>query len=445
MKLSKILSPLMASILCLALASCSGGVTPDARDDPEGDVLSTGVPNIDGEIGGRGDSWAGEGEALRYGYDADACCIDGGAYPYEGIIPEMTMPGVSDGIYPPYGDQWEYKSGTLTAGEWRDNKNWSDWLPKLASVEWTAIAGNWGIPVKNRVAVRVLNQETPVKSADVLLLDDSGKALWRAVTDHEGFAYLFWYESGGGQNYPSAPAAVRASAAGVTTDAAYAGQESVELQLKAENPVKKLDLMFVVDTTGSMSDELEYLKAELEDVVTRAAGASGAQVRSSVNFYRDEGDEYVVRYFGFKDDVAETLANIKAQSANGGGDYPEAVHTALHNAVYDHAWDEGDSVKLMFLLLDAPPHDNAEVKESLIKTVERAAEMGIRIIPVMSSGTDTVCEVLFRGIAALTGGTYVFLTNDSGVGYGHAEQNVGDFSVEQLNDLMVRVISEYCS
>jgi hypothetical protein len=48
-----------------------------------------------------------------------------------------------------------------------------------------------------------------------------------------------------------------------------------------------------------------------------------------------------------------------------------------------------------------------------------------------------------RYFAILTGGTYVFLTDDSGVGAHHVISSVGEFQVEALNDLMVRLIAKY--
>ena len=41
-----------------------------------------------------------------------------------------------------------------------------------------------------------------------------------------------------------------------------------------------------------------------------------------------------------------------------------------------------------------------------------------------------------------TNGTYVFLTDDSGVGDSHLEPIVGDYEVELLHDIIVRIISE---
>ncbi len=474
MKLIRITVFLLIACMCLSLLSCSGKLPPlsDINDETEVNGLSTLIPNDDGEIGGRGadgSAYYPWGDHMKEGAAeaADAAVKSGDGYYAGGTVPAWTyaypettyipypteITGEGGYIFPDGTGQVVYSAGTLTAGEWKDNKNWSDWLTKINTPDWLQIADNWGVALTNRVAVVVTNGAAPVKNAAVVLYDGSGNVLYRSVTDREGYAYLFWAanETTGSPNYPDAgqPKSVKVTAAGaenVTT--VYNGEATLNVTVNTGAPattVKKLDLMFVVDTTGSMGDELEYLKAELKDVVSRATSASGAVVRTSVNFYRDEGDEYVVRYFGFKEDINEAVNNIAAQSANGGGDYPEAVHTALHNAVYDHAWDEGDSVKLLFLVLDAPLHDNSEVKESLLPTVNEAAARGIRIIPVLSSGTDTTCEVLYRSIAIMTGGTYAFLTNDSGVGGGHATQSVGQYSVEKLNDLMVRIITEYCS
>ena len=185
------------------------------------------------------------------------------------------------------------------------------------------------------------------------------------------------------------------------------------------------------------------LQKELENVIKRVqTDSSNIPVRLSVNFYRDITDEYVVRPYDFSTDINSQLAYLNKEYASGGGDYEEAVEQALASCVNDHDWNE-DSIKLMFLVLDAPPHNTSEIKESLINTLTKASEMGIRIIPVASSGIDKDTEFLLRAFAMTTGGTYTFLTDDSGVGLSHIEPTVGKYEVEHLNDLLVRIIEEY--
>jgi len=103
-------------------------------------------------------------------------------------------------------------------------------------------------------------------------------------------------------------------------------------------------------------------------------------------------------------------------------------------------WDSGARAKILFLILDAPPHD--EAKDRVKTLVIRAASMGIRIVPVVCSGIDKSTEYLMRSIALATDGSYVFLTDDSGVGDKHIKPTTDNFKVELLNDLLQRVISE---
>ena len=81
--------------------------------------------------------------------------------------------------------------------------------------------------------------------------------------------------------------------------------------------------------------------------------------------------------------------------------------------------------------------------ESLHKSIEYYASQGIKLIPVASSGVDKDTEFMLRFFAIATGGTYVFLTNDSGIGGDHIEATVGEYQVEILNDLLVRLIVKY--
>ena len=93
----------------------------------------------------------------------------------------------------------------------------------------------------------------------------------------------------------------------------------------------------------------------------------------------------------------------------------------------------------MFMIFDAPPHDNkAEKLEAAIKT---ASAKGIHLVPVVSSGADRQTELFGRAMAAQTGSSYVFLTDDSGVGGSHLEPIVGDYEVELLHDIIVRNIT----
>lgn len=336
--------------------------------------------------------------------------------------------------YPEYNPE-PPQAGLLTGGEWRDNDHWSDWNELYSTRDdWSTFKNDWRISFDNRIAVKVTSGGKPLEGAKVTCGGTS------AVTDNKGRAYLFYAALNGPTE------TITVSYGDITEELdGVVGDAELECELSgaaAENS-KKLDFMIMCDTTGSMSDELAYLQEELKDIITRIQrDNSNLPIRLSINFYRDEGDEYVVCEYPFTEDIGAAVEELGKQYAAGGGDFPEAVHTALESAVNNHDWQE-DSVKLMFLVLDAPPHDDPQIIDSVNSLVAQAASQGIRIIPIASSGIDKSTEYLLRTMAFATGGTYTFLTNDSGIGGDHIEATVGAYNVERLNDMMVRIVNGY--
>ncbi len=335
----------------------------------------------------------------------------------------------------------EVQSGQLTAGEWSDLENWDFWrgLMDDSSQPWGEIETGWGFDTAHRVPVQLNWGQERAVDVEVRLVDDSDTVLWTARTDNKGHAELF------------APSGadlllrVEVDDGGFLvseTDVVVGSQERIEIQVEdVQSPQALLDLMFVIDTTGSMSDELTYLEAELTDFVQRVKGI-GIDLRLSVNFYRDEGDAYEVRSFPFTRNMSQVQSQLSDQSAGGGGDYPEALAAALDDAVHNHQWSENARARLLFPLLDAPPHQTESNIALLQEVTAQAAKDGIRILPIGASGVDASTEFLLRSLDIMTGGTYIFLTDDSGIGNDHLEPTVGDFQVEFLNDLLERVIRE---
>jgi hypothetical protein len=208
---------------------------------------------------------------------------------------------------------------------------------------------------------------------------------------------------------------------------------------------RQLDLVLVLDTTGSMRDELEYLKSEIKSIATTVDRQfPGVDKRYGLVVYRDEGmgDEYVTRSFPLTSSLAEFRENLAAQSAAGGGDYPEAMHRGLEDAV-QLSWRDGNSARVLFLVADAPPH--TQFADRTMKAVDTLRKKGVAIYPVAASGADDACEFIMRTAALLTGGQYLFLTNDSGVGDAHAEPHIPYYHVQRLDKLMVRMIASELS
>lgn len=339
----------------------------------------------------------------------------------------------------------------LTGAEWRDALNYEFWLnlfeENIVSNEenetqftrrgtfYDFKQATRGLDTFNMHEVSVTCNENPVVGATVKLYDENN-AVFSAVTDSEGKAYVF----GNGTR-------VEAKSGDFTASSNLSdGVTNIELADFSEYE-NELEIMLVVDTTGSMGDELSFLCEELAGVVTRIASALQCKIRLGLLFYRDIGDEYVTRKFDFvdvssSDGLATVVNNIKNQQSAGGGDYPEAVDTALTEAI-EANWHSYSKTRLIFHVLDAPYHDEQENQTAFSNAVKSAAEKGIRIIPVVASGLNTLGQYIMRSAALLTGGTYVFLTDDSGIGDSHELPVVGEFTVEYLSDLMVRLIKGY--
>ena len=134
-------------------------------------------------------------------------------------------------------------------------------------------------------------------------------------------------------------------------------------------------------------------------------------------------------------------ARLRAQYAEGGGDYPEAMDQALARAVGQH-W-RPDAVKSLLLVADAPPHD-----ENIGKTwraAEAARARRIQIVPVAASGVGDTAEYVMRAMAAATQSRYIFLTDDSGIGNPHAPPAVDCYLVTRLDRLVRRVLDSQIS
>lgn len=349
----------------------------------------------------------------------------------------------SDPLYYYEGNESDIKAGTLTAGELKDNISRTEYERAMHG-DFASYAEKWNFRPDDRYKIHVTAGGKNAENCTAVFLDNDGKVVFAAKTNNKGTAYLF------GKTELQGKSTVKLRV--TSADGKYVSEKLLkdmkasctEISFKEDTlQTDSLDVMLVVDTTGSMSDELTYIQTELKDVITRISKDNPeTDTRVSVNFYRDNSDEYTVRPFHFTSDIDTAVKDIGEQYADGGGDYPEAVLQALDNAINCHDWRE-NSTKLMFLVLDAPPHDYDTVISVWGKLIKEASANGIRIIPVTASSTDEETEYLMRSTAVITGGTYVFLTDDSGVGNSHKKPTDSKYKVEKLNDLMVRVINSY--
>lgn len=349
--------------------------------------------------------------------------------------------------YPPHRPQPEPQAGLLTAGEHDDLLN-----PELYTRY--VKASDLGQSVRDLPVVdtrSVLTVEVKdsagraVPFAEILLTCSDGNSL-KAATLADGRAVFF-----PGLDRLSPDVRISARRGGqaiggersVRIDRAGGGQQVTLIVDRAvAGAVRKLDLMLVVDTTGSMQDELRFLQVELKSVVGALARRHPElDVRIGFVFYRDEGDDYVTSTTAFDGRMERIQSTLDQQDATGGGDYPEAMDQALIRAV-GQSW-RPDAVKSLLLVADAPPHDDKVGRAWLAARVAR--EKRIQITPVAASGVADTAEYAMRAMAALTQSRYLFLTDDSGVGNPHAPPAVDCYLVTRLDAALRRVLDSQIS
>ena len=344
------------------------------------------------------------------------------------------------------GKDIEANAGLLTAGEWNDLHNWEDWKDLLSDQNYNEMQAHWQMFPQTRYSIFLRNNyELPIQDALVELIDDKGEVIWTARTDNAGHAELW-------ANMTQREKSLTRFNAKVTTASKSetfhdlkpidAGVNHLNLTVDC-NTNPNVDIFFAVDATGSMGDEIAYLQAELQDVIQRSLVANKTlDVRLGSVFYRDTTDNYLTQSTPLSSDPQKTIDFIATQHATGGGDYPEAVDAALDIALTQD-WSDRAVARIIFLMLDAPPHHNPSVLANLNNQVKEAAELGIKIIPITASGINRQTEFLMKFMAIATNGTYVFITDHSGIGNPHLDPVVDTYEVEKLNDLMVRLLYNY--
>ena len=329
-------------------------------------------------------------------------------------------------------------AGKLTAGEVNDFAKWNLW-PSIIRESHKQYLQKWGMTASERYTAQVTNRDGyPLAGVTVHLTGPKGRVLYTAVTDNTGKAELW-----NGLTEPAVEGKLTLEADGTRISASREVMNIFVLDHPCAAP-EVADVFFVFDATGSMGDELRYLQAEMKDVVRRSQSAvEGLSIRTGALVYRDFGDEYLTRIARLSDDIEKTQAFIDKQQAGGGGDYEEAIPEALLASLHVAGWSEQARARIAFLILDAPCHSDSATLARLHEAVTEAAELGVRIVPVVCSGVDKDGELLMRTMALATNGTSFFLTDDSGIGNTHLKPTTDSLKVEHLNDMLVRTIIEY--
>ena len=449
----RILFVLLIVALVLSLAACSIEFAKTGDDDVANGTVLEGDPDPSTPSGDIDPLPAGDAEMEPGG--GLVIEFDSGILPLPGIAYADVAGGYVkrlDGGYAVYGrdgtaigtlsdeevsEYLQARAGMLTACALDDHGVFDFWQGLITSTQegkgkFAEYYERFAFKARRQIKVTVEG----VSGARIRLLDGE-KVLGEAVCDRAGVGYLYAPDLNPDLKVAVVTAAETADplVKDVADEVVFSAEEAGEL---AGYEMTSIELMFVIDTTGSMGDEIDYLKKEIADVIDRVKQATGAEVTLAIMVYRDSGDAYVTDYSDFTRDIDAQQVYLSRQHASGGGDFEEAVDVALTEAVAKQ-WSV-NTTKFLIHVADAPAHDELVGKWN--DAITEAAKKGIRVLTVASSGIDEKTEYFFRSQSLLTGGVYVYLTNDSGIGGDHLEATVEDRpKVEKLNDCLVRLMT----
>lgn len=335
------------------------------------------------------------------------------------------------------------ESTGVRTGEWDDNANFREFGRWIAT-EHGRGASKIDVSVRRFLVVRDAAGK-PVPSCNVAVKDSSGQTK-TFMTTSSGRALLFPKAEGLRGEDLTATANCQDVVVSQTFRAA-AGDGIVDLTLPKNRVLPEaqtIDVAFVLDTTGSMSEEINALRDTLEKVA-KSLSSVGIRPRVGLVEYRDRGDAFVTRTHQMTTDVGGLQARIAALEANGGGDTPEHVNEAVRSAVRTLKFKPESVARLVFLIGDAPPHLDYDNDEGYVKAMQEANHSGIQIFSIAASGMNDLGQVVFRQLSQYTGGTHMFVlrggAGPQSVGGGDPKSSCGgthtDYSSGNLEALIL--------
>jgi len=178
----------------------------------------------------------------------------------------------------------------------------------------------------------------------------------------------------------------------------------------------RIEVCFVLDTTGSMGGLIEGAKQKIWSIANEMISAQPTpELKLGLIGYRDRGDDYVLKSFGLTDDIDAIYGHLREFQAGGGGDAPESVNEALAEAIHKMPWSSDKKVlKIIFLVGDAPPHMDYPNGPKYPDLCREAAKKDL-IINTIQCGEMAETKPIWQEIAKLSEGSYVGISQSGNV------------------------------
>lgn len=177
----------------------------------------------------------------------------------------------------------------------------------------------------------------------------------------------------------------------------------------------RIEVVFVLDTTGSMSGLLQAAKEQIWAIATDLACARPTpELRLGLVAFRDRGDSYVTRHTELTTDLDALYTDLIGLQAGGGGDGPESVNQALHEALTMIDWSaDPRSYRALFLVGDAPPHMDYRDDVPYPRACRLARQRGIAVNTIQC-GAHAATTPVWTAIAEQGGGMFARLDQQGG-------------------------------
>jgi Mg-chelatase subunit ChlD len=200
----------------------------------------------------------------------------------------------------------------------------------------------------------------------------------------------------------------------------------------------QVEVVFCIDTTGSMDGLVEAAKARFWAIANRiTAGRPTPELRIGLINFKDRGDTFITAVYPLTDDLDSVYNSLLTFRAEGGGDTPESVNQALEDSINRIRWSANPgTLRLVFLVGDAPPHMDYPDDVKYPVTCKQARQRGI-VINAIQCGTDPDCTRHFKNIARLGGGEFAAIGQAGGI---TATTTPYDQPLAEINQALARTV-----
>jgi Mg-chelatase subunit ChlD len=321
------------------------------------------------------------------------------AAPATTVAPSRPVaPSPKTGARPPMQQQ----SAGVKAGEWDDNANYRDYA------KWLAESPHRGaLDIRDRQFLVVTDAAGKAVPNCTIALSGN-QARTSLVTMASGRAIFFPHAMALGGEVTATAQCLGRSVSAKIDPKATDGVVQLKLDTARQLPAKQtIELAFVLDTTGSMAEEIAAVKQTIQTVADQLKTAQ-TDVRIGLVEYKDRSDCILTRTFAFTSDLAAISRDVAGLSADGGGDLPEDMHAGLAAAIDKLQWSPSSVARMVVVIADAPPQMYAQQKH-YDDAAKRAAKRGIKLYTVAASGMDERGQVAMRQMAQFTGATNLFV------------------------------------